>query len=143
MAILRTEHCRKQHALRSVSGLTLIEVLIALAIIAIAMTAIIKAASQNIRSTTYLQTKSIAMWTAQQTMNEVRSGVLTIPMGDHTLKQTIKMLDQTFYVEVTQAETPNKHISKIDVDVYANENHEEDAAPLITLESYLYRATHD
>jgi prepilin-type N-terminal cleavage/methylation domain-containing protein len=58
---------RSQH---TQSGLTLIEVLVALAIISIALTAIIKATSENIRGTAYLQDKTIAMYVARQILNE-------------------------------------------------------------------------
>jgi general secretion pathway protein I len=122
----------------STLGLTLIEVLIALAIISIAMTAVIKASSQNIRSTAYLQNKTIAMWVGQQALNEVRAGVLKLPNSD-TTKETTNMLGHEWYWEVDQAETPNKRINQIRVRVFADEKDEE-STPLLTLETYLYHA---
>ncbi len=74
METLRDNCCPSQR-FQACVGLTLIEVLIALAIVGIAMTAIIKATSQNIRSTAYLQNKLIAMWVGQQVSNEMLAGI--------------------------------------------------------------------
>lgn len=119
-------------------GLTLIEVLIALAIISIALTAVIKAASQNIRATHYLQNKTIAMWVGIQAINEIRAGVLKLPTTQDKLEATTYMLGQHWYWQVGQEETPNKRIKKIAVDVYERENMTDEDTPIISLESYLY-----
>ena len=59
--------------MRNLQGFTLLEVLIALAIISIALTAIIKASSQNIKDTAYLEDKAIANWVGLEVMNEVKA----------------------------------------------------------------------
>jgi general secretion pathway protein I len=122
------------------SGLTLIEVLIALAIVAIAMTAIIKATSQNIRGSTYLKDKTIAMWVGQQVLNEARIGLLQPGKDSAGLKATTKMLNTDWYWQLSQSETPNKRIKKIEVRVFTHESDDEDEAPTITMETYLYHA---
>ncbi|MBX3709949.1 MAG: type II secretion system minor pseudopilin GspI [Gammaproteobacteria bacterium] len=119
-------------------GLTLIEVLIALAIISIAMTAVIKSASQNINATGYLQNKTLAMLVGQQVINETRVGLLKIGNSSGNQKLTTKMLGQEWYWQLEAEETPNKHIKKITVKVFADEN--EEGSPIITLESYVYHA---
>lgn len=119
-------------------GLTLIEVLIALAIIGIAMTAIIKATSQNIRSTAYLQNKTIAMWVGQQVMNEARVGLIKIPNPPDKLNQTTTLLGQQWAWTIDQEETPSKFISKIIVKVYKDQiTDDEETSPVITLEGYI------
>jgi general secretion pathway protein I len=113
-------------------------VLIALAIVGIAMTAIIKATSQNIRSTAYLQNKMIAMWVGQQAMNEVRAGIIQVSSSD-SRKQTTTMFDQQWEWVATQEETPNQLIKKIMIKVFKDSNPEdEEILPIITLESYTY-----
>lgn len=124
---------------RNSCGLTLIEVLIALAIVAIAMTAVIKATSQTIRSTTYLQNKTIAMWVSSQVINEARVGVLRLPFAPDKLKQHTKMLGQDWYWQAQQEATPNKRIAKITVQVFAREN-DNDEASLFKMESFIYHA---
>lgn len=118
-------------------GLTLIEVLIALAIVSIAMTAVIKATSQNIHSTGYLQRKTIAMYVGQQAINEVRAKVLKGGSSGHQ-KLTTEMLGREWLWQTEEEETPNERIKKIIVKVYENETQEEEGSPIITLESYVY-----
>jgi general secretion pathway protein I len=120
---------------KSQRGLTLIEVLIALAIVGIAMTAIIKAVSENIRATNYLQNKTMAMWTAQYVINAAQTGVIKLQEAENH-KESIDMLNKTLYWQASEEETANRRIKKIDVSVYAQEESEQ---PILTLESYYYR----
>lgn len=124
--------------LRKISGLTLIEVLVALAIVSIAMTAIIKATSQNIRSTSYLQNKTIAMWVGEEVLTEARLGVLPLPESD-ALKQSTVMLGQTWYWQLQKKTTPNQRIHLLSVDVYAQDPDENaDLTPIMSFETYTY-----
>ena len=116
---------------RKQSGLTLIEVLIALAIISIAMTAVIKATSQNIHSTSYLQQKTTAMWVGTQVINEARANLLKMDRSSGSQKLTTEMLGKDWYWQTAEEETPNPHIKKIMVKVYENEDDEADASPII------------
>ena len=119
-------------------GLTLIEVLIALAIVAIAMTAIIKSTGQNIRGTNYLQDKSIAMWVGKQVLNEARVGLLVIPGAPDKLKAKTTMLGSDWYWQLSETSTPNKHIKKAEVRVYTSDIDDDDQSPIISMETYLY-----
>lgn len=120
------------------SGFTLVEVLIALAIVGIAMTAVIKATSQNIRSVSYLQTKTTALWVGQQVLNQARVGLLKVDSTSSNQKLTTELLGQEWYWELEEEETPNPQIKKLIVKVFANETTKEEDAPLVTLESYRY-----
>jgi len=134
MVKLKINYCNKRKL-----GLTLIEVLIALAIVGIAMLAVIKASSQTIRSTTYLQQKTIALWVAQQALNEVRAGVIKLS-GSDTVNQKTEMLGQYWYTEIRQTPTPNKRIMNISVRVFDHDNYDADDTPLIGMETYMYHA---
>lgn len=127
MEMYQTKYCR------NASGLTLIEVLIALAIVSIAMTAIIKATSQNILGTQYLQNKTIAMWVGEQVLNEARVGILTLSPDQQM--QTTTMLGQDWSWHASQEETPNPRIKKMSVDVFAPGTEEN---PLISLDTFVY-----
>ena len=118
-------------------GLTLIEVLIALAIIAIALTAIIKSTSQDIRGTTYLQDKTIAMWVGQNVINETRTGLLRLS-GEEPVMQKTTMLDRDWYWQASAIPTPNHRIKKIRVRVFAHAIKSGDYSSLVSLESYVY-----
>lgn len=98
-------------------GLTLIEVLIALVIIAIAMTAIVTSSTETIRNVQYLENKTKAMWLANKIINEVRAGLKDLPAEEDTLhKETI--LGQNFLWQGELRKTPNVHVKAIDVQVF-------------------------
>lgn len=115
-------------------GLTLIEVLVALAILSIALMAVIKAASQNIKNTLYLQNKAIAMWVGTDVINNIRAGVIKLPSSADQLSDNNLTLDQHWTWKAKISATPNPHIKQIAVDVY----HEPDNHSFAHLESYLY-----
>jgi general secretion pathway protein I len=112
-------------------GFTLIEVLIALVILSIALTAIIKATSQNIRDTIYLQKKTFALWAATEVMNEARLGLLKLPATPDKLSDKKIVLNQTYQYHTYLSPTPNPRIQQVTVDV-------EQGTPLIHLVSYIY-----
>ena len=91
-------------------GFTLIEVLIALVIISVALTAIIKATSQNIRDTAYIQDKMIAHWVGLQAMNEYRAKITK--SANQAIDVT--MLGKEWRWKQTTMDTPNPNIKKID-----------------------------
>lgn len=115
-------------------GFTLIEVLIALAILSIALTAIIKSTAQTTRDTQYIQTKSVANWVGTQVMNKVLARILKLPESPSHLDQETKMLGQTYEWQASLSDTPNTHIKKIEVDVFLKSGHKQ----LINLMSFLY-----
>lgn len=131
MAISLTKHSLKQ------AGFTLIEVLIALAIVGIALTAVIKATSENIRATAYLQNKTQAMWAGQYVLNAVRTGLIKLDTSDQH-KEALEVLGTTWYWQADQEESANRRIKKIAVHIYKNDD-DDDAAPFMTLESFIYR----
>lgn len=118
------------------SGLTLIEVLIALAIVGIAMTAIIKSSSENIRGTSHLQNKMIATWVGMEVMGEVQTGLLALRLTE-AKQAKVNMLNRDWYYRVSLDETGNAHTCKISLQVSTKEG---DENPLVTLESYRYDA---
>jgi general secretion pathway protein I len=123
---------------RSDLGLTLVEVLVALAIVSIAMTAIVKAISQNIRSTAYLQDKTLAMYVGEQVLNEARVGLLNFSVNEENLNEKTRMLGRMWYWQAKEIATPNQHIKKIEVSVFTHEPENEAVAPIITMGSFLY-----
>lgn len=127
------------HKTNKQRGLTLIEVLIALAIVSIAMTAVIKATSQNIRATNHLQNKTMAMWVAKLIINEARVEVLRFPSPQNKMEQSTHLLGRTWFWRAEKKETPNPRIKKIEVTVFASEKEREEVSPLASVESYVYQ----
>ena len=97
-------------------GFTLIEVLLALAIIAIALTALLKATSQNIEHTTRLKEKSIAHWVAMQGITAIQLGLIPVNLNQDMTKVT-SMLGQRWYWRITLASTSIHNVQKITITV--------------------------
>lgn len=57
-------------------GFTLVEVLVALAIVAIALVAVVKITGQSVRETAKLKEKIGAHWVAMNVISEVQAGLL-------------------------------------------------------------------
>ncbi|SRR5579883_348593 len=117
---------------RNDGGFTLIEVLIALAILSIALISIMRSTSQNIRDNTYLQNKTIAAWVGTQAMNEIRAGVISTA-SDNEIKKETEMLGRKWSWQATVTTTPNPRIKKIVVDVFSS-----DGKKMLSLTSYIY-----
>ncbi len=90
------------------NGMTLLEVLVALAILAIALTAVLRVTASSIRQTTYLQQRSLASWIALDLNNRVVAGLMT-----PNIAGTMTFAQQQWRWQVTRAPSPNPAISLI------------------------------
>jgi general secretion pathway protein I len=120
----------------SSSGFTLIEVLIALAILSISLTAIIKSASQNIKDTIYLQDKTIAQWVGLNVLNEARLGFLKLPVAPGNLTSDTEMLGEQWSTDANYSASQNPHIREVHVAVMKKGSHKK----IINLTGYIYVA---
>lgn len=119
-------------------GLTLIEVLVALAIVAIAMLAVIKATGQALHSEMRLKDKTLALWVGTQVANEWRAGLLTVSDSQTEFKTII--LNRTFYWRAQVMKTPNPRIDKFIVSVYTSPSDtRSNQNPLEVLQTYRYQ----
>ena len=117
-------------------GFTLIEVLIALVILAIALTAVMKCAGQDTKNVLYLEQKTIAGLVGMNVMNEVRVGLLKVQSASGPLTGTSIMLNKEWKWEVSLSETPQPSIQKIKVDVSSSTSQQ-----MIRLWGYFYDAS--
>lgn len=78
------------------TGFTLIEVLLALSIIAIALTALIKASSQQIIGTQQIKDKLISHWVAMQGVTAIQLNLLPIKLNQD-ITQITTLLGQRWY----------------------------------------------
>ncbi|MCM2680889.1 type II secretion system minor pseudopilin GspI [Echinimonas agarilytica] len=99
-------------------GMTLLEVLVALAVFAYAAISIVTATSQNLRSQSRLMDKTLASWVAQNQLVEFQ---LTYKPGQKSakgkLKGTSDIAEQTFYYTVKVEDTGNQWLSSVMVNV--------------------------
>jgi general secretion pathway protein I len=100
-------------------GFTLIEVLIALSIIAIALTALLKSTSQSIEHTERIKDKSISHWVAQQGITAIQLGLIPINLNQE-ITQVTTMLGQRWYWRAKLTNTKIKTTKKITITVSKN-----------------------
>jgi general secretion pathway protein I len=105
---------------RQNGGFTLIEVLLALAIIAIALTALLKATAQNVSNTQRLKEKSISHWIAMQGVAMVQLNLVQIP-GNQEITKVTSMLGQRWYWRAKLSATPIKSMQQITISLSKNQ----------------------
>jgi general secretion pathway protein I len=93
-------------------GFTLIEVLLALVIIAISLTALLRATSQSIVFTHRLKARAVAHYVA---MNAVSAAQVHLPKIAST--EAVMVLGYKFYCQVQFQETPVKSVRRMIVSV--------------------------
>jgi general secretion pathway protein I len=108
-------------------GFTLIEVMIAMMIIAIAFTAILKATEDALSSSTHLQSRIVAHWVAEEILIAAEVGSLILPSENRNLNGVTLMLGQQYQWVVTNQPTNDKDIHQLTVSVTQNQQ------PLYTL----------
>ena len=101
------------------SGFTLIEVLLALAIIAIAFTALLKATIQDITSTRHIKDKTISHWVATQGVKQVQLGLITVP-ANQELTEVTTLFEERWYWRVRLSNTPVQSMRRITITVSKN-----------------------
>lgn len=98
------------------SGFTLIEVLLALSVIAIALTALLKSTAQSVNYTQRINEKSLSHWVAMQAVNAIQLGLIPINSGQESTHLT-SFLGQNWYWRASLSSTSLKSMKKIAVTV--------------------------
>jgi len=97
-------------------GLTLIEVLVALAIIAIAYTALLKSMATQVNNEQRLQEKITAHWVGMQAIAQLQLGEINLS-GYLPATQSTSWLGQKYYYRMQASRTPVKNIQHITVSI--------------------------
>ncbi len=114
-------------------GFTLIEVLVALAILAVALTAAMRATAMATSSAEQVKIKTWATWVAQNRIAELTARRTFPPTGEQSGEAV--MAGTNFQWRQTTSETPNKDFRKIEVVVMlVGEQHKQ-----VVLSAYLTR----
>ncbi len=96
---------------------TLIEVLIALLIIAIALAAAIRATNESIRATAHVKNTVVAHWVGLDVLSEIQTGLLTPPGPGSSQTGDTKMLGREWQWDAVSAESPFPNINQITITV--------------------------
>ena len=105
-------HFKNKHSLH---GMTLIEVLIALVVIAVALAALIRSVNAGIVNTDYLREKSIAHWIAMNTVAEEQL-VKSFELKNEWTQR--EMAGRSFQVNTIVTATDAKNILRVVVAVH-------------------------
>ena len=98
----------------SEKGFTLIEVMVALVVLAIGLGALFVASSQNIRAYQHLQERVIANWISIQATNQVHLGLITPSLSvPYTSSTTILGIKTYWKVELQPTRSEGTYLATI------------------------------
>ena len=124
----------KANAMRC-QGFTLLEVIVALAVIAFSLAAAASAISGNARNASGLQQRTYAHWVAMNKMTELHVNKAWPSL--RTTKGSTLMARHEWFWSVKVSKTPNLQIRRVDVMVRPEED---DESPLVTLTGFVGRS---
>jgi len=113
-------------------GMTLLEVLVALAIFATASLSVIRAVNQHLNTEAYLEEKMFASLVAD---NQLALIMLT-PQAIASQSGATNMANRTWYWQVRLISTENNVLQAFDLSVATEKNH----SPIITVRSYVSKS---
>lgn len=119
---------------RSQHGFTLLEILVALAILATAMGALIKGGSESASTAAHLRDKTYAHWVAQNKATELQLAKQWLTPGNH--KGSSQLADKEWFWQIKVSKTFDADVQRIDVAVRRERDHEN---PLVTLAAFLVK----
>ena len=98
-----------------IKGFTLIEILIALAIIALATTALLGAISSSITQAEKLSDKTNAHFVAQNMLNSVQLKIISMKLANGKMSGTKKMGNSNWYWTITITTEALKNLTNIEI----------------------------
>ncbi|MCP4702579.1 MAG: type II secretion system minor pseudopilin GspI [Gammaproteobacteria bacterium] len=113
-------------------GFTLLEVLVALTVLAIALAAIIKNAGDNAENAAYLRDKTLAHWVAMNKLTELRVHGAWPTLGRSD--GSAGMGDREWHWLLNVSETPDKELRRLEIQV---SNSREADEPLAILAGFI------
>ncbi len=114
------------------AGFTLLEVLVALAVVAVALAALIKVASNNVQNAIYLRDKTLAHWVAMNKITEYHVNREWLPVGERS--GSSEMAEREWFWSILTATTEDSSTRRIEVSVRADEDQED---PLVVRVAFL------
>jgi general secretion pathway protein I len=97
-------------------GFTLVEVLVALTVVALGLTALMVAVSGTARTSGYLRDKTIAQWIALNRLTQVR--LMVNKLGDNQDKGQIDFAGRKWHYDTRYFDTQFQSMKRVEVRVY-------------------------
>lgn len=114
---------------RAAGGFTLIEILVALVVVAVALGAIVAETGNYVGNAAHMRDRTIAHWVAMNRVAEQHVASDWPATGDTT--GTALMAEREWYWKMTVSETEDSDVRRIDVEVRAARDAEKPAASAI------------
>jgi general secretion pathway protein I len=111
------------------AGFTLVEILVALAVLAIAVAAVVTAVSANVSNAAYLRDRTLAHWVAMNKIAEMQVSGDWPSAG--TKHGDSLMAAQEWSWQITVSTTDDADVRRLDVDVYADKDHKNALANMV------------
>ncbi|MFA7386548.1 MAG: type II secretion system minor pseudopilin GspI [Thiohalobacteraceae bacterium] len=118
-----------------VRGFTLLEVLVALAVLALALAAAIRASGAYAGNQAYLQERTLAHWVARNALTELQLETQWPGTGERS--DSARMADLDWEWRATISDTPDEDLRRVEIDVWLGEKPE--GQPLAGLTGFLER----
>lgn len=118
-------------------GFTLLEVLIALMILAIAITAMLRLTNENLQHVDYLKQKTYAHWVGQNILAQLQAGLIVISPGARSQQGNVNSMANTWAWQVTQAPTTLPGTRLVEIEVRLSSNSTTDQPALATVWGYV------
>jgi general secretion pathway protein I len=97
------------------TGFALIEVMVAVAILAFSLTALVKIVGQTSNTLSYLEQKTYAQWVAINLINEIEVERTWPKIGKTRGEETMAGID--FFWEIVSSNTDSKDLRRIDIKI--------------------------
>ncbi len=114
------------------NGFTLLEVMVALMIIAIVLFSLLRITALQANHLQYLEQKNIAQWVALDTVARIKAGLIPLSNSAGSLQGEVTQLNQNWYWQVNLISTPDPHAFQAQINVSANQN----SNPLASFTTY-------
>ena len=122
--------CLGKKTLFKQAGMTLLEVMVAMAVFGTAGLAVMKVATENLSSLAYLEEKTFASWVASNTLTELKIAK-TIP-GKSWRKGETELAGRTWYWRYKAEATDSSDFVGVTVEVATDKKYESTVSHLLT-----------
>lgn len=110
--------CEGSIVKKTAKGFTLIEVLIALVIIAIACTAVVRAISSGILVSSHLETSLVSRWVADNVLAQLQNGVLPSMRQNAQQNGTVHMWKRSWaWTASVSSDSSNAYYQQVEINV--------------------------
>jgi general secretion pathway protein I len=113
-------------------GFTLLEVLVAMTVLAIALASVVKVSSNQSLNTEHLRDKTLAHWVAMNQIAQLQLTQQWPPSGNKTGAE--EMGSHEWHWERIVSDTPDNRVKQVQIRVFRNS---EDESPVTQLSSFL------